>query len=454
MLQRTRCRTGQAVVLVLSMIAALPAGGQTVYEDIKLVSNNASPGDSFGVSVAISGTTAVVGANNDDDAGLNSGSAYLFDTITGEQLFMLTAWDARAGARLGYSVAISGKVAIAGAILDDALGPQSGSAYLFDTTTGEQLFKLTASDGAPGDWFGSAVAISGAVAVVGSLYNDTGLSSGSAYLFDVASGEQLFKLAASDGLPGDGFGSAVAISGATVIVGSRYDFAGVGLGSAYLFDAGTGEQLAKLTALDAAFGDDFGIAVAVSGTTAIVGAMGDGDAGANSGSAYVFDTTTGEQLFKLTASDASAGDRFGRSVAISGTTAIVGAWSSDDAGDSTGSAYVFDTITGQQIAKMTASDASAGDMFGYWVAISGERAIIGAYGNDDAGDSSGSAYLITVADVCLVDLNNDGSLNFFDVSVFLEAFAAGDSVADFTGDGRFNFFDVSAFLAAFSAGCP
>ena len=149
----------------------------------------------------------------------------------------------------------------------------------------------------------------------------------------------------------------------------------------------------KVTAADAALGDYFGLSVALSGTTTIVGAYADDDAGSDSGSAYLFDTTTGNQIAKLTADDAAGGDRFGYSVALSGTTAIVGAYGDDDAGSHSGSAYLFDTTTNNQIAKLTAADAAGSDFFGYSVAISGTTAIVGAYQDDDAGSTSGSAYL-------------------------------------------------------------
>ncbi len=141
-------------------------------------------------------------------------------------------------------------------------------------------------------------------------------------------------------------------------------------------------------ASDATAADDFGYSVAISGNTAIVGAHGNDDVGLESGSAYLFDITTGNQLAKLTASDAAARDWFGRSVAISDNTAIVGAY-----GDGGGSAYLFDITTGNQLAKLTASDAATDDLFGYSVAISGNTAIVGACFDDDAGDWSGSAYL-------------------------------------------------------------
>ena len=125
----------------------------------------------------------------------------------------------------------------------------------------------------------------------------------------------------------------------------------------------------------------------------------DDDAGSASGSAYVFrwDGTTWAQEAKLTAADAAAGDQFGYSVSISGDTALVGAYGDDDAGSSSGSAYVFrwDGTTWAPEVKLTAADAAARDLFGNSVSISGDTALMGACGDDDAGSSSGSAYVFT-----------------------------------------------------------
>jgi len=330
------------MVLLLSSLSATPVQAQ----ETKLTADDAAGGDSFGGSVAISGNTALVGAWGDDDAGGISGSAYLFDVTTGDQLAKLTASDAAGGDLFGYSVAISGNTALVGAYGNNDAGGISGSAYLFDVTTGSQLAKLTASDAAAGDFFGWSVAISGNTALVGAYGDDGGGGNfGSAYLFDVTTGNQLAKLAASDATAGDLFGYSVAISGNTALVGAWLDDdGGINSGSAYLFDVTTGNQLAKLTAPDAAMFDEFGGSVAISGNTALVGAQWDDDGDSDSGSAYLFDVTTGNQLAKLTPSDTTAGDRFGNSVAISGTTALVGARFDDDAGNFSGSAYLYENI--------------------------------------------------------------------------------------------------------------
>ncbi len=155
-------------------------------------------------------------------------------------------------------------------------------------------------------------------------------------------------------------------------------------------------EIIKLVASDAAAIDQFGLSVSISGDTAIVGARLNDDVPNDSGSAYVFEKVAGTwtQVAKLTASDAAAGDGFGTSVSISGDTAIVGA-----VGDGPGgSAYVFVKPGGgwadaNEDAKLTASDAAAGDSFGGSVSISGDTVIVGAPLDDDVPNDSGSAYV-------------------------------------------------------------
>lgn len=456
-----KVRNGRHRVLntiALSALIAVPAAGQCINEDLKLTAFNAAGSDEFGVSVAVSGTIAVIGART-DGSGDNSGSAYVFDLTNGQQLFQLTAADAAGRDQFGISVAVYGTTAIIGAPEDDDAGGDSGSAYLFDMTTGQQLIKLTASDAAANDQFGVSVGISGTIAIVGAWSDDdAGSAAGSAYLFDTITGQQLFKLTASDAASGDRFGNSVAVSGNTAIVGARFnDDGGSASGSAYLFDTTTGQQLFKLTAADAAPGDRFGVSVATDGVLAVIGASENDDAGSNSGSAYLFDIATGQQIFKLTASDAMAADEFGSSVAVSGGFAVVGASRNDDGGAGSGSAYAFDTGTGRQVFKLLASDAAAQDQFGHAVAFSDGTGIVGAWGDDSVGTNSGSAYVfdLAAAEPCLADWNADCSINFFDVSAFLAAYDAQDPSADLAPPfGSWNFFDVSAYLVSFNTPCP
>ncbi|MDM8553642.1 choice-of-anchor D domain-containing protein [Desulfococcaceae bacterium HSG7] len=331
--------------------------GQTA----KLTASDAAADDQFGYSVAVSGDTAVVGAYHDNDDGTNSGSAYVFEKGAGwsdmTETAKLTASDAVANDEFGISVAVSGDTAVVGAYYD---GSHSGSAYVFERDNGGadnwgQTAKLTASDAAVNDLFGFSVAVSGNIAVVGAYGDDS--DSGSAYVFERDNGGadnwgQTTKLTAGDAAADDSFGYSVAFSGDTAVIAAyRDDDGGTDSGSAYVFERDNGGadnwgQTAKLTASDAAATDQFGRFLAFSGDTAVVGAFLDDDAGSGSGSAYLFEKGAGwsdmTQTAKLTASDAAFGDNFGRSVAVSGDTAVVGACFGDAGVLDSGSAYVFE----------------------------------------------------------------------------------------------------------------
>jgi hypothetical protein len=384
-----------------------------------LTATGGETSDNFGFSVAISGDTAIVGALIDNvGANTNQGSAYVFTRsgTTWTQQAQLIATDGAANDQFGWSVALSGDAAIVTANVDDVgANTNQGSAYVFvrSGTTWTQQAQLTASDGAPGDQFGWSVAISGDTAIVGSVLDDVGANGnqGSAYIF-VRSGTtwtQQAQLTAIDGAPTDQFGYSVALSGDTAIVGAQSDDVGGNgdQGSAYVFTrSGTSwTQQAQLTAVNGGASDSFGISVALSGDTALVGANLD-DVGANSnqGSACIFvrSGTTWTQQARLNAPDGAANDRFGFSVALSGDTAIVGA-NLDDVGANPeqGSAWVFSRVGSTWIGpdfQALGSDGTDLDQFGYSVSISGNTAIVGAPFDDvGANGNQGSAYIFTKA---------------------------------------------------------
>jgi len=450
--------TTRSITLVLglgfSSLATLPAIGQVTFEDRALYASNASTSDFFGHAVAVTGSIAVIGAYNQGPGGGAPGAVYVIDAISGHEHRIMQPNDIAASDQFGWSVAVSGTTAIVGSRADDDDGTNTGSAYLMDITTGQVIHKLHSSTPVTFQEFGYAVAISGPRAVVGTPKAGT---SGTAYVFDTATGQGLFDLTPSDGASGDEFGRAVAMSGNLAVITSNGEFENdFSVGAAYVFDMTTGQELRKLTADDGAFADNMGLSVSVSGNLALIGAHGDDDNGSKSGSAYIFDITTGQQLHKLTPDDGAADDEFGLAVAISGNLAVVGAHKDDDRGSNSGSAYVFDATTGQQLIKLAASDSDSNDDMGRAVAITGSLAITGASNADRFGSGSGAAYAYNLIGKveCPADLTDDGNLNFLDVSAFLAAFGAADPIADFTGEGDFNFLDVSAFLAAFGAGCP
>jgi hypothetical protein len=396
------------ILIVTSLFCALSYLAQWTEQD-EVYAAGAASNDNFGISVDISGDTAIIGAWKDDDDGGGSGSAhikyyYSFGGTWNNQA-KLTASDAAGGDNFGWSVAIDGQNAIVGAPYNDDLGGSSGSAYVF-TKSGSiwnEVTKLTASDGAGNDEFGWSVDISGSFAIVGAWHNNTagGTNAGAAYIFefDGVDWVETDLLTASDAAANDLFGYSVSISGNRAVVSGRdNDDDGGDSGSVYVFEniAGTWTETIKLTASDAGATDRFGMSCAISDSTIVVGAALDNDAGNDSGSAYVFeyDGANWIETPKLTASDAAAGDQFGIYVAIDDSLCVVGANFDDDNGANSGSAYVFykNGASWSEASKLTASDGNGSDLFGTSVAISEGIVVCGAHLHDDNAGNSGAAY--------------------------------------------------------------
>ncbi len=370
-------------VILLTPMALAQSNSAPPLSEVKLTASDTASLDYFGSSVGFSWdmSTIVVGSPQDDDDGSDSGSAYIFvpDGVIWREQAKLTAGDAAAGDYFGARVSISetGDTVVIGAPADDAAGSDSGAAYVFVRSgeTWSQQQKLTASDAAAGDAFGFAVAIDGDSVVVGAARDDDGgAQSGAAYVFvrSDSTWSQQQKLTADDAAAGDDFGHSVSISLDTVVVGAPYDDDdGAQSGAAYVFvrDGTTWSQQQKVTADDAAAGDTFGSAISIFGERIAAGAPYDDDDGAESGAAYVFvrSGTTWSQLQKLVAGDAVAGAEFGNSLAIGEDFVLLGAPKDpNDTIPEAGSVYGFDhereTDTYNQQLKITASDAAPGGL--------------------------------------------------------------------------------------------
>lgn len=372
---------------------------------------------------------------------LLSSNANILMAQNWNEVVKAVASDRGANDLFGYSVSISGDYAIVGAKQEDhnATGGQfldkAGAAYILkkNSDTWTVVQKIVAADRAANDEFGFSVAISGDYAIVGAPRKtikvgfDMESYAGAAYIFRNTSGtwKMLRKVVAEEPKFGDEFGYSVAISEDYAIIGAPYDDVPVSggvpqsnQGSAQIYkrDSATWSFEQTITGGYAGDGDHFGWSVGISGNFAIVGEPLDGTTSpvnyGKAGAAYIFvrgSLGTWKQTEILNASDKTAGDEFGNSVAISGDYAIVGAMLEDHnaTGGSTlnsaGSAYIFkrnpNDGSWKQSKKIVASDREASDFFGVSVSISGDYAIVGAYNEDQdkvGGNTlsdAGSAYI-------------------------------------------------------------
>jgi hypothetical protein len=322
----------------------------------KLIAHDSSSYSFFGASVAIDGDRIVVGAYGDPNAGNYAGAAYVFVRAgtqwTPEQ--KLTGSENSAFDSFGISVAIKGDRVVCGAFGNSDLNQSEvGSAYVFQRINGLwlQQQELTASDGASLARFGLSVAVNDDTIVVGADGDsELGFFSGAIYVFalDGSNWIEQQKLHAQDARPGASFGYHLAMSGHTIVVGAPGDEVGTHTrGAAYVVTRHSHGwfQDRKLVAKDSDVFDGFGLRVAVSDNTIVVGSMSDHDAALYGGAAYVYKQNgqSGWSLDeKLFASDAARDDAFGCAVAASNDTVLVGAFGRSDVAFYAGAAYIYE----------------------------------------------------------------------------------------------------------------
>ena len=398
------------------------AAAQT--KPLELLASDGAAFDTFGWRVAVDGDIALVGAPfADADGRPDEGAAYVFrrEPTSGawtEEAKLTVECDTAVVQTCGFgiSVALAGETALVGAPdADPNDNVSQGAAYVFvrDRANGiwTERAKLVASDGTALDQLGIEVALVDGIALVGAPFAtvDGGTARGAAYVFerDPGSGTwlQRAKLTNPDGDEFDEFGAAVALSGQTALVGEPFVAVGENevQGTVHVFEPdanGNWTRQAHLVACDGALGDDFG--VALSRDVALIGARGvDVGGNAEQGAAYVFtrDFTTGAWIeqAKLSIADGASKDFFASHVGLFGDSALIGAPSSDKG---RGVAYVFrreqDNKTWSEVAKLDPPTPEVGAGFGT-VAIADRLALIGAPRADVSGTpDAGAAYVFTL----------------------------------------------------------
>jgi hypothetical protein len=302
----------------------------------------------------------------------------------------------------GSSVAISGDLVLVGSPQDDLgqFDPDVGTVFVFHAPTGQELHRIQMFHPASGELIGSSVALDGTLGLVGAPYINEQAYTGRVYVVDAAAGTVLGEYTASDGETGNHYGNAVDLDGTIGIVGAYFDDVnGARSGSAYLIDVTTGAELHKLVPGDGEFYDYFGWSVAIHGNLALVGAPGYDDGVNDYGAVYVFDVTTGAELAKVVAPfppfTTHLTSFFGTSVDLGSAVAVVGA---PYVTGHTGRAYVYDVATWSLTHTLAASDGAPDDEFGRAVATDDARVIVGATHHDDDGfTDTGAAYVYDAA---------------------------------------------------------
>lgn len=319
----------------------------------------------------------------------------------------LTPADAITSDVFGYDVDFDGQTIVGGAPFGTHSGfTQPGRAYVFARNGGVwiQTQKLQPTPLQNNAFFGVAVAVDGDVIAIGAPGEDVPQSNGGAvYVFERVGGvwQQVARLVPADVVASAGFGSAVAVRGTTVLIGAPGDSNAGGnfAGAVYVYErvGGVWSQQQKILSPDPDFDDNFGEGLAFDGDRAVVGAIDDDHSGVtDAGAAYVMERSGGwwSVTTKLTAPNPTGASLFGECVTLSGDAVAVGAHRQPVSGMSNaGAAYVFrkGPAGWEHAVTLTAADAAAGDHFGVDVSLSGARLLVGSY-LSATGSGTGNVY--------------------------------------------------------------
>ncbi|GAB5497082.1 MAG: hypothetical protein Phyf2KO_21620 [Phycisphaerales bacterium] len=443
-------------VLTTVLVAALMAtsvSGQVVNEHYKFTLDDPEVFDQFGASVAVTYDYIVVGSVHKRIQGLKVGAVYVYDAVSREELAVLSPPGDQEFIEFGSSVSVFGNRVVVGAWAYDGAFEESGVAYVYDAVSGQLLLTLEPFDPAAFHGFGYSVAISDSIILVGA-YRDSQVTdaSGAVYVFDAETGAQLRKVVADDAMANDQYGIDVDIDGNLAAIGSNYvDQDGIwNVGSLYVYDIQDWFLTSRCFVDDAQGSEQIGSDVDLCGQYVVTGSQTSDVVGVDSGAAFVFDALTGQQIHKLIPSDTAPLDAFGRAVALNNSVVVAGSILDDDLGFQSGSAYLFDLATGQQIMKLLASDGDRQDLLGDQVGLSETVVLVSSPTHSE----SGAVYLYSLPYLdCPADINYDGSLTPADFTAWVAAFNNGALGCDQNGDGACTPSDFTAWIANYNLGC-
>lgn len=454
--------------VLVQVAAALPQS-----QEAKLLPRVRRTSMIFGYTTAFDGRAALVGATFEQiGQNANAGAAYLYEPVDGEWIQtdrFSAASDRHTDDFFGSAVAIDGDLIAIGANNADADEiNNSGATYVFERADGAwtRTQKLVAPTPTPGWAFGAATAVWRDQIFVGAPAEDHSESeqAGTVFVYekDANGAWQIVQtLIASDAQSFGFFGAELAVDEDLLVVGAQFSSPGgmLGAGQAYIFRriAGVWVEEGRLVASDVASMDNFGVAVAVAGERVLVGAeRNDLDGIESAGAAYVFERAEDawQETTRLTAPAPFADDRFGVSVALTGTAAIVGAFLDDnELGAGAGSAFVYrQSEAGWSYEHpLLGADTVAGDVFGWSLAARGGTALVSAPFDEL---NLGAAYIFSGIGGCPEDLDQNGAVDSGDLATLLSQYGqSGKLSGDLDGDGQVSVSDLAAILSAYGTGC-
>jgi hypothetical protein len=386
---------GRSIAAVGVLLGALAAHAGTYELAQSVLDPSPASSDFFGCAVAPLGNDLIVGARFDDADAVDAGVAYLIDGTTGQVRATYASPSPAVGIQFGAVVAALGGWVAVGAPHVAGNGPHAGAVYVFDAASGAHLRTFTNPSPEAGQLFGSSLGAAGFGLLAGTpLYDGQAPGSGAVYLFDGAGGELLRAFRNPNPDDYDLFGQAIAAVGSNVLIGAPFDDSAAPNGGAvHFFDPALRTPLRTFTSPHPRPGDFFGAALASVGSWIFVGAPFDDSAGADVGAVYMFDAYTGALLRMFTDPSGNVDGRFGTAVAAVGERVLIGAPFADMTASDTGTAYLFDATTGALLETFDNPTPATGDQFGAAVAILPGRVAVASWLDDAAAPDAGAVYI-------------------------------------------------------------
>jgi Ca2+-binding RTX toxin-like protein len=367
-----------------------------------------SIGSMFGEEADANENYVIVGSVQDSSIGSYQGSADVYDKATGNLLYHFNAPDPTSFDYFGMSVALSGDIAIIGASGNDTASSDSGAVYLYDLTTGNLINTLTAPVTGGYEKFGSGVAAYDNWVIVSATGDDTLVSgAGRAYIFEIDTGNLVRTIENPDPQAGDGFGFLPRISESYYFIGAQYDDVGeTNAGSGYLYDKATGNLLYTFNNPDPVANSWFGYSADLTDDYLVVGAYGNAPDGVyRAGSAYVYDPATGTLLFTLDNPTPYTSDFFATDLKIFDDYVVICEKREDDMGTDTGEVHIYDLETGGLVTSFYSTSPESQDEFGTSLNGYGDYLIVGSRRGDDAIENGGGIQEY------YIDFDGDGNVS-------------------------------------------